>query len=276
MVLLLRAGGVPARVVTGFLGGAWNRYGEYLVIRQGDAHAWVEVWFPTLGWVTFDPTPPAGLEPLPSDTWFARMQMLLDSLRMRWQRWVIDYDVHEQASLLDALRRGLGRLRDRLRALQGSDLFWPALASGLLLAFLALLARRRRRRDAPGPREAAPRGAPLRLGRMVARWLQERGRLGLSRAPGETVHELAARLDGALPGLEPSAESVVLSYYRLRYGGDRPTRAELDALELELKALLDSAQPRRQELTPFPGGAPTQPRPATPDSPSGQPGPCGP
>jgi transglutaminase-like putative cysteine protease len=54
--LLMRAGGVPAHVVAGYLGGVWNRYGSYLLIRQSDAHAWTEVWLAGRGWVRVDPT----------------------------------------------------------------------------------------------------------------------------------------------------------------------------------------------------------------------------
>jgi len=57
MVILLRHLGIHARQVNGFVGGAWNSYGKYLAVRQGDAHAWVEVLFSNVGWVTFDPTP---------------------------------------------------------------------------------------------------------------------------------------------------------------------------------------------------------------------------
>src|SRR5699024_1231471 len=57
-VLMLRSIGVPARMVNGFLGGTWNDVGDYLTVRQGDAHAWVEVFVPKLGWIPFDPTPP--------------------------------------------------------------------------------------------------------------------------------------------------------------------------------------------------------------------------
>ena len=53
---LMRAGGVPARVVTGYLGGEWNRFGHYLLIRQSDAHAWTEVWLEGRGWTRVDPT----------------------------------------------------------------------------------------------------------------------------------------------------------------------------------------------------------------------------
>jgi transglutaminase-like putative cysteine protease len=57
MALLVRMGGVPARVSTGFTSGIYDRARGVYVVSDLDAHAWVEVWFPTYGWVRFDPTP---------------------------------------------------------------------------------------------------------------------------------------------------------------------------------------------------------------------------
>jgi transglutaminase-like putative cysteine protease len=61
MAVLLRAADVPTRNVTGFLGGTFNRYGRFYAVLQGDAHSWVEVWDPRVGWTTWDPTPAGGL-----------------------------------------------------------------------------------------------------------------------------------------------------------------------------------------------------------------------
>src|SRR5690606_4697902 len=58
MVVMLRALGVPARNVTGFVGGTFNRFGDFYAVRQGDAHSWVEAYLPGRGWTRFDPTPP--------------------------------------------------------------------------------------------------------------------------------------------------------------------------------------------------------------------------
>ena len=54
--VLMRAAGVPARVVIGYQGGTFNRYGGYWIIRQSDAHAWDEIWLEGRGWVRVDPT----------------------------------------------------------------------------------------------------------------------------------------------------------------------------------------------------------------------------
>ncbi len=55
-VAIMRAGGVPARVVTGYLGGEWNPYDGTFIVRQSDAHAWAEVWLDGIGWARIDPT----------------------------------------------------------------------------------------------------------------------------------------------------------------------------------------------------------------------------
>src|SRR3989344_1763652 len=55
-VALMRAAGIPSRVVVGYLGGEYNAAGNYLIVRQSDAHAWAEVWLPNQGWMRVDPT----------------------------------------------------------------------------------------------------------------------------------------------------------------------------------------------------------------------------
>ena len=54
--VMMRMAGIPARVVTGYQGGWYNSIGDYLLVRQSDAHAWSEVWFPGSGWTRVDPT----------------------------------------------------------------------------------------------------------------------------------------------------------------------------------------------------------------------------
>src|SRR5207237_9715550 len=64
-VTLMRAAHVPARVVTGYLGGEWNPIGGYFVVRQSDAHAWAEVWLQDRGWTRVGPTGAVGAGRLP-------------------------------------------------------------------------------------------------------------------------------------------------------------------------------------------------------------------
>jgi transglutaminase-like putative cysteine protease len=111
MAVLLRAQGVPARNVTGFLGGEWNDAG-YLRVTANEAHSWVEVWFPGAGWVPFDPTPPSRDEVVAEGTapgWSFPFTRWFDGVEYRWYKWVIDYNLDRQLALF----RGVGDLLGR-------------------------------------------------------------------------------------------------------------------------------------------------------------------
>jgi protein-glutamine gamma-glutamyltransferase len=224
MVLLLRAGGVPARVVTGFYGGAYNRFGDYLMVRQGDAHAWVEVWYPQVGWLPYDPTPPAGREPAVASGAWQRLLLWWDSLRMRWQRWVIQYDLGRQTRLFEGVRRrALGSREAAGRTAGGVPRWvWGVLVSGLVGLGLALWLRRRSRREAgragaPGDRKSRP---PRRA---IAHLLRVLSRQGFLRAPGQTLLELASRVEAAHPRV--AVVPLVHRLYALRYSG-QPTGSD--------------------------------------------------
>ena len=58
MAIMLRTVGIPTRIVNGFLPGEYNSIGGSYIVRQSDAHSWVEVYAPGKGWLEFDPTPP--------------------------------------------------------------------------------------------------------------------------------------------------------------------------------------------------------------------------
>ncbi|MEX0907162.1 MAG: transglutaminase domain-containing protein, partial [Gemmatimonadota bacterium] len=102
MAVLLRAGGIPARNVNGFLGGDWNEFGGFLTVTQNDAHSWVEVYFPGWGWVEFDPTPAGGAAGVAgAGASFGPLRFFLDGIEHRWSKWVLDYDLGTQTSLLN-------------------------------------------------------------------------------------------------------------------------------------------------------------------------------
>ncbi|ULA65398.1 MAG: TGc domain-containing protein [Nitrospira sp.] len=111
MVVLLRNVGVPARLVTGFLATEWNEYGNYYLVRQRDAHAWVEVHLPSSGWVTMDPTP-AVSEAVGDSQWFAASRVI-DTLRLRWNRFFVQYNAADQLAVMRGLKEGTTVVRDR-------------------------------------------------------------------------------------------------------------------------------------------------------------------
>jgi transglutaminase-like putative cysteine protease len=121
-VFLMRAAGVPARVVTGYQGGEKNPLGGHYVIRGRDAHAWAEVWLAGQGWVRVDPTAavaPSRVErgiagALPAHEriggfvdagWLMPLRLTWDLVNNQWNVWVLGYDDDRQRRLLERLDR---------------------------------------------------------------------------------------------------------------------------------------------------------------------------
>lgn len=98
LAVMLRSENIPSRVVTGFLGGDYNRISGWYVVRASDAHSWVEAFIDGEGWITLDPTPPADGRGA-SFTWVARMNDFFDAMETFWQDWVLSYNLEQQVSL---------------------------------------------------------------------------------------------------------------------------------------------------------------------------------
>lgn len=113
MVIMLRSLGIPSRLVTGFLATEWNDFGKYYTVRQRDAHAWVEVYFPRSGWVTMDPTPL--VEGLPPASGLQIFQRIVESFRLHWDRFFVRYSARDQLALVSSLRNSSDSARDRVR-----------------------------------------------------------------------------------------------------------------------------------------------------------------
>lgn len=215
MALLLRMGGVPARVASGFSPGSLDTERKEYVVRDVDAHSWVEYYAPGIGWVTRDPTPPDA----PARAQFADLAVGTPSGSVTFS----------------GSERALGRALDTApagaQATAGEDSGGPSsgLVVGALLALLALVAapvvivqaRRRRAQAAAGGTRADAEIAEL------LRALQRSGR---PPAPRLTLEALAARYSGT------AAQDYVrtLAAARFGYGGARPSRAQRAALRREL------------------------------------------
>ena len=105
MVLMLRSQGVPARLVTGFLGGEYNPFEGYFIVRGSNAHAWVEAWIPGEGWKIFDPTPPAGRPGGGEEGLLLLTRQAWDYVQFRWDRYVLTYGVYDQLRIFGGLRQ---------------------------------------------------------------------------------------------------------------------------------------------------------------------------
>ncbi len=121
MAIMLRDLDIPSRNVTGFVGGTFNRFGHYYAVREGDAHSWVEAYLDQgngqMAWVTFDPTPTAGAQPLEetTGTW-VYFRDLVEAMSQRWNQYVVGYDLRTQARLFEEVSRGYDGLRSRTGA----------------------------------------------------------------------------------------------------------------------------------------------------------------
>jgi len=177
-VILMRAAGIPARVVTGYQGGEWNAEDQYLLVRQYDAHAWAEVWMPQRGWVRIDPTAAVApnrieqglldslseleqglMEPraLPSFEWINRLALKWDSMNYSWQRWVLSYDQEQQSKWLQKLLGEVTAIRMAIL------LVAPGM---IMLTFFGLLAIRNRKK---------PKSTEIKLYYLLLRKLRRMG-----------------------------------------------------------------------------------------------------
>ncbi|MGV3627259.1 MAG: transglutaminase TgpA family protein [Betaproteobacteria bacterium] len=218
--VLMRAAGIPARVVTGYLGGEINPVGEYILVRQADAHAWAEIWLENTGWVRVDPTAavsPARVErgiasalprsdPLPmfvrgDFALLQRMRLTLDSVTYTWNQWVLGYTPDRQRRLLSYV--GF------------SEATWQNLA--FLLMFCAgvaiLIGAGFALRDLRGVREDAVKKIYTRF----CRKLEQRG---LLRDPAEGPRVFAQRAAQQHPELTGAVNEITTLYVALRYGGE--------------------------------------------------------
>ncbi|MCA9443981.1 MAG: DUF3488 domain-containing protein, partial [Candidatus Omnitrophica bacterium] len=142
LALMLRAKGIPARLVTGFRGGRENFFGDYRIIRQSDAHSWVEAYVEDKGWITLDPTPSSTEHTNSLMMNIGFLVDIYDYIQLQWNRYVLDYSKDNQRDLLDIASRGLGYLSTHLLALRITIAnLQNAIAGLLFLVFLVWLLR---------------------------------------------------------------------------------------------------------------------------------------
>jgi len=220
--VMMRAAGIPARVVTGYQGGELNPVGEYFIIRQSDAHAWTEVWLENEGWVRVDPTGAvapdriaAGLssamradEPVPGRTldglpWLRNTLLLWDAVNTYWNDWVLGYGPELQRALLESL----GFENPRWQTLMALATAITALLLLALALYLAWSFGRGRKVDD--------------VQRLYMKFCRRLARLKLDRARTEGPMAYAARVSRERPDLAADAREITGRYLNLRYEAGR-------------------------------------------------------
>jgi hypothetical protein len=122
MAVLLRAAGIPTRLVNGFLMGEYNPVGDTYIIRQSDAHSWVEAYLPGIGWMEFDPTPPAGDQ---FDTGLvAQLHNYADAVGFFWNTYVLTYDSDSQGRLFQQAQDSVEKLHVNLQSRKNDWRIW--------------------------------------------------------------------------------------------------------------------------------------------------------
>ena len=240
---LMRAAGVPARLVIGYQGGEINPSGDYLIVRQADAHAWTEVELPERGWVRVDPTAAVaperiefGIEAIRQleaqglvpgavsaellaraldQPWFRRLlrqtRLYWDYTNLAWYRFVVDYRRQHQEGLLHKLGFDTIEWSRVLLVLGG--------ACVLVLLGYVMWSRRTPRRDP--------------ISRLYARFCRKLARAGIARAPHEGPLAFSERAAAARPDLASNIETITARYLDVRYGA-RASNDDVRALAREI------------------------------------------
>ena len=228
-VFLMRAAGIPARVVTGYQGG-WSSV-DYLLVRQSDAHAWAEVWKDGIGWQRVDPT--AAVSPTRVElgaaaanprtdwvgaAWLRDLRNQFDFASRLWTESIVRFDTLRQRGLLTEFGVSDVSRHNLLLWLSG------LLAAAMLLATAwAMRGARERHGDA--------------LDRAWARFGARLARIGITPRAQEGPLDLRERVRGSAPELARELDPLIDDYVALRYGSAEPAREDVAHLATRLRTL---------------------------------------
>lgn len=232
--VMMRLAGIPARIVTGYQGGWFNKLGKYVLVRQSDAHAWTEIWYPQRGWTRVDPT--AAVSPLRVQqgslgalnaprhlldySWLRGLRNSVDIVQQRWNDWVIEYGANRQARLFAPL---------------GMDHMSPAMLVGVLFlvisVFSAIIFPIVLRIRGPGQKDPVQQ--------VWRKFLKRLEKAGFSTLPSDGAIELAAAAALKLPADSDAIFRVARLYTQTRYAPAAPPFADL-------KQALDDFRPNKK------------------------------
>lgn len=168
MVALLDDVGVPARMVAGYSGGNLSLEGDEAVIRQANAHAWVEAWVGDNRWSVFDPTPAADIPTLSRPSGRERIRWAVDWVQSAWDRYVLTFGFGEQVGLVTAAASGIEAILH-----WGRKHGMPWVAAIFTMLVFVWWCSRRRQMLTPRPRRMASGPAALIVNRIAARLERE-------------------------------------------------------------------------------------------------------
>ncbi len=236
--LIMRAAGIPARIVTGYQGGEYNNVGNYLIVRQSDAHAWAEIWIENRGWIRVDPTAAVspsrieqGIDNALSEEGssfrirnqnpiFGNLLYSWDNLQHSWNDWVINYDQRKQQNFLSKLEIGIDSWSDMIFTLVISlvavtGLFW----------FVVWY------------RERPPRPQAYEI--LFDRLLKKLAKQGIQKKSAEDTRAFLRRVSEQGFVQSEQLAKIVELYNRIKYGRSGLSSQALD----DMRNLINSIQP---------------------------------
>jgi len=244
MVILLRHLGIPSRLVNGFLEGEYNEIGDFYIVRQSDAHTWVEVYFGSGLWVTFDPSPrDIDTGGSSSSFWrFLNPRKILDSISFFWDRYILIFSAQDQIDMLSGVRdkyRDVNRMiREKTNKMTSSKSSWLIgwehyripIAATIIFALMIYFVYRLRKQ----------RKWKMELVRtpilFYQQMLLELQRKGLVKMPAATPGEFVDQVARTLPAASDDVASITSLFYKARFGSY--------VLNGEDQALIESALSR--------------------------------
>lgn len=219
-VYLMRVAHIPARVIGGYQGGELNKVGNFLEIRQANAHAWTEVWLKEKGWIRIDPTAAIAPERVEQEidvsaqvesgevhfepitlsdeqmNWLKTARHLWENVDYSWQRWIINYNNQNQAQFLKTF--GIHNLQVMM--------YWLMYFMALIFALSTWFLLKKQNRTAD---EA------LVIYEKFCRKLEKNG---LTRKPTEGFKDFSQRAASEMPHLSIQISEVTALFLKIRYG----------------------------------------------------------
>lgn len=239
---LMRAAGIPARMVLGYLGGEYNQRGNYYSVYQRDAHAWSEVWIAGKGWLRIDPT--AAVSPervergfsellqqeqslLSSDffssfntsQWINQLRYMLEAIDYQWTKWVVGYSINDQINVLKNLSLFFNQYKKTL-ALIGLSLVIS------VVIFFALRIRSKKTRIQP---------ELLLLNQLIG----VASDLGVIKTPSMSIDQLALQIIAVNPKFQLPVCAFINTFKKIHYQQLPPDikTKEINRLKKQLKQL---------------------------------------
>jgi transglutaminase-like putative cysteine protease len=241
--VMMRAAGVPSRVVLGYQGGEMNRMGDYMIVRQSDAHAWTEVWLPDQGWRRVDPTAAVAPERIEAGMsaarfgeagarwgltaparWLYSLGLTWDALNAKWNGWILGYGPENQGRFMEWLGMDEPDWRKMALTLLAVVLL---LISGISFALL-------RRYRPPRKDEAAL---------LYERFIRK---VSVGPRTGETPQDYAGRLAALKAAPLDQVNTVTERYLAARYGP--PDEHSLSALQRAVRNFNGANAPSKSRI----------------------------